>query len=315
MEMHRSSHPRYRNIVRVVLAATIIAACASPDTTPGVTSPPATTTTLPPPATETSLTTTATSGPVSPVGTPGDLVVVGDWGSGSAAQEEVAGAMSGYAENHEVAAILTTGDNFYSDDAEALSAPFDWAFADQIPFWVTWGNHDIESEERIGAIDRTFGTPPRWVTHRWGAIDVIILDSNQITSPGQARYFISEMLASTRPVIVALHHPPYSCSHHGSTTDVVNSMVQLLDDDVVMVVAGHDHNYQRFENAGVAYVVSGGGGRALYELQECPANHPAMLAGESIHHFVALHQEPGSIVLTAVDIDGDVFDSVSIPLP
>ncbi|MFZ0012556.1 MAG: metallophosphoesterase [Acidimicrobiia bacterium] len=313
MEKRGSPHSRYRRIFGLLVAGVLLAGCSSPATT--TSTPAVTVTTLPSPTTAPPVPTTTSSETVSPEEHPGDLIVVGDWGSGTVSQTEVAVAMSAYAADHDVAAILTTGDNFYSDDATSLSAPFDWAFADQVPFWVTWGNHDIESERRIAAIDLMFGNPPRWVTHRWGAVDVVILDSNQITSPSQARFFLSEMLASTRPAIVALHHPPYSCSHHGSTTDVVNSMVQLLDDDVVMVVAGHDHNYQRFESSGVSYVVSGGGGRALYDLQDCPANHPPMIAGAAIHHFVVLHQEGKSMSLNAIDIDGDVFDSVSIPLP
>jgi hypothetical protein len=55
------------------------------------------------------------------------LLVIGDWGSGTLPQGAVAGAMMRYAEDNAVEAILTTGDNFYSDDAEFLMHPFGWA--------------------------------------------------------------------------------------------------------------------------------------------------------------------------------------------
>ena len=244
-----------------------------------------------------------------------DLLVVGDWGSGTLPQGAVAGAMQRYAESTDVAAVLTTGDNFYSDNADFLMQPFEWVEESGIPFWLTWGNHDIETETREQVVDDVFDSPPRWTTYEWGPIDVIILDSNQVDSIPQAAFFLNAMAASDRPTIVSLHHPPYSCSHHGSTTDVVNQFVGVLDDDIFLVLAGHDHSYQRFENEGVSYVVTGGGGRALRPLTECPENHPERLAGAEAFHFVALHQTETTVDLFAIDVNGDVIDEVSLELP
>ena len=242
----------------------------------------------------------------------GDLLVVGDWGSGTLPQGAVAGAMERYATDNLVEAILTVGDNFYLDDPELLMAPFSWT-AD-IPFWITWGNHDVESDTRIAAMESTFDDPPRWTVWRWGSVDVLILDSNQITDLAQARFFVTAMAESSRPMIVTMHHPPYSCSHHGATTDVVNQLVGVFDEDVKLVLAGHDHNYQRFESVGVTYVVSGGGGRALYPVEQCPANHPELLAAAEVHHFLTLTQEPDGLHLTVYDVNGEVVDDVLIDL-
>jgi acid phosphatase len=246
---------------------------------------------------------------------PGQLLVVGDWGSGTLPQGAVAGSMQRHAEAHVIDAILTTGDNFYSDDTEFLMRPYGWVEEQEIPWWITWGNHDVESESRIEAIDETFGGPPRWVVYEWGRVDVVILDSNQVSSLEQAVFFLQSMAATDRPMIVALHHPPYSCSHNGSTIEVVNEMIGLLDDDVVLVLAGHDHNYQRFENAGVSYIVTGGGGQTLYELNECPDNHPEMLAGVELHHFLVIEQTDSSLEVWSVDVNGEVIERVSVPLP
>ena len=246
---------------------------------------------------------------------PGQLLVVGDWGSGTLPQGAVAGSMQRYAEAHVIDAILTTGDNFYSDDTEFLMRPYGWVEEQEIPWWITWGNHDVESESRIAAIDETFDSPPRWVVYAWGRVDVVILDSNQVSSLEQAFFFLQSMASSERPMVVALHHPPYSCSHYGSTIDVVNEMVGLLDDDVVLVLAGHDHNYQRFENAGITYIVTGGGGRDLYPLRDCPVNHPEQLAGAELYHFLALEQLDDEITVTAMDVNGSSIEEISIPIP
>jgi predicted phosphodiesterase len=246
---------------------------------------------------------------------PTDLIVVGDWGSGTLPEGAVAGAIQRYADENDVAAILTTGDNFYSDDWEFLMEPYGWAADYGVPFWITWGNHDVESETRIEAVEEAFDNPPRWAVYEWGSIDVIVLDSNQITSPQQALFFLDAMSDSHGPTIVAMHHPPYSCAHHGSTTEVVNQVVELLDDDVFLVLSGHEHVYQRFEHNRVAYVVTGGGGAATYELSDCPANHPEPLDGESTHHFPALEQTGTAIEVTAIDVNGGPVDEFEVPLP
>jgi predicted MPP superfamily phosphohydrolase len=71
-----------------------------------------------------------------------------------------------------------------------------------------------------------------------------------------------------KPLIVGLHHPPYSVdSHHGGS----EPMGKALDQAIAaagrapdLVLAGHVHNYQRFTRtiAGkqVTYIVSGNGG-------------------------------------------------------
>jgi predicted phosphodiesterase len=300
-----------RHRVVVVLMATVVATACAPSSSGEsiVDSDPSSGTT------RATVATTEVTGSTEVPPTSGSLLVVGDWGSGDDAEREVAAAMRSYSLTHKVDAILTTGDNFYSDDSQMLMEPYAWAEEETLPFWVTWGNHDVSSEDRIQTVDRAFASPPRWAVHDWDGLDVVILDSNQIGSIDQGLFFLNAMQSSQRPMIVALHHPPYSCSHHGSTVEVVNRWIGLLDRDVVLVLSGHDHNYQRFEQNGISFVVSGGGGRALYDLNECPPNHPEMLAGAAVHHFVALRHDDDTIVLDAIDADGVVFDSVSIGLP
>jgi hypothetical protein len=89
----------------------------------------------------------------------------------------------------------------------------------------------------------------------------------------------------------------------------------VFDDDVFLVLAGHDHNYQRFEHENATYVVTGGGGRSLYELEPCPDSHPERLAGSAQHNFVALRQTAGSIEVSALGIDLEIIDQVDIAFP
>lgn len=242
------------------------------------------------------------------------LLVVGDWGSGTDAQEDVAAQMAAYAQQRQIAAIVTTGDNFYSDNASELMQPFAWATDADIPFLISWGNHDVESRRRIELIDDTFGDPPRWWSHDWGPLDIVILDSTQVDSDQQRRFLVDTLTASDDPTIVVFHHPPYSCGSHGGTDGVLTEWVPHFDDDVFLVFSGHEHNYQHFESDDIAYLITGGGGRSLTELADCSDDHPRRIAGEAVHNFVAL-ELTDSLNVTAIDADGEVIDEFSIGLP
>ena len=241
-------------------------------------------------------------------------MVVGDWGTGTAPQGAVAGAMQRFADEHDVAAILTTGDNLLSDDAEFIMHPYGWVEEADLEWWITWGNHDVETESRIEVVEETFDDPPRWTILHWGNVDIVILDSNQADSEDQAAFLDAALADSSRPTIVVTHHPPYSCSTHGDTQGVGEEIVTAFDDDVFLMLSGHDHAFQRFESEQVTFIVSGGGGQQLYPIEECPADHPELLAGEELHHFVALTQDGGSIHVEAIDITGKVFDQTTLAL-
>jgi hypothetical protein len=240
--------------------------------------------------------------------------VLGDWGSGTADEKAVAVAMADFAEANPIHAVLTTGDNFYSDDAELLLEPMHWISDQGIEFWISWGNHDVETSRRVQVVEEALGSPPRWTVHEWGEVDVVILDSNQVSSADQLEFLTETMEGSDDPAIVVFHHPPLSCSSHGDTLSVLQNWVPRFDDDVVLVLSGHDHNYQRFEDSGISYVVSGGGGQTLYELTSCPADHPERLAGEMVHHFLVLAQDEEKISVGAVDVNGKNVDSFVVPL-
>jgi 3',5'-cyclic AMP phosphodiesterase CpdA len=243
------------------------------------------------------------------------LIVFGDWGARAPAQVEVAATMADRADELDVAAIVTTGDNFYSNDAESLMEPYEWASEQDIPFLVSWGNHDIETGTRSEIVNETFADPPRWVVHEWGKVDILILDSNQVEAPEQLDFITSALDSSNDPTMVVFHHPPFSCGVHGDTEAVIEAWVPLFDEDVFLVLNGHEHNYQRFAVDGVTYVVTGGGGSSLTELADCSDDHPDRLAGRAIHHFLTLEQRDDTLAVTALDLDGVVIDDVAITLP
>ena len=107
-----------------------------------------------------------------------------------------------------------------------------------------------------------------------GAVTIIALYSNVPAGghlePGQLDWLAQELQAANPrvPVIVGLHHPPYSVdAHHGGSQTMGDALDQAFRTSARtadMVISGHVHNYQRFTRKmggiEVPYIVSGNGG-------------------------------------------------------
>lgn len=298
-----------RNKGLALLLVTLSWACSSPSTGVSTTSAPST---VPTSATESP---TTTGGPGSTVSEeqPGAILVVGSWGSGTEPEGAVASAMERYAADAEIAAILTTGDNFFSEQVDFMMQPYEWATEAGIPFWLSWGERDIASEARVAAIESRFEAP-HWVVHPWGGVDVLILDSTQIESAEQTDFIVAEMARSDRPMIVVFHHPPYSCARHGDTESVIENWLPLFDDDVVLVLSGHHPTYQRFEDGDTTFGVSAGGGAGLSGVGDCPTGHPPLLAAAAMFHFLVMEQHDDRLVIEARDVGGNLLDEFEVGL-
>ena len=289
----------------------VVTACGGGNVTSSTTVSEATTTSTSGTTTSTAVGSTTTSSP--PSGRGETLLVVGDWGTGTAPEGAVAGAMQRFVEDHDVAAILTTGDNLLSDDAEFIMHPFGWVGEAGLEWWITWGNHDVETSTRIDIVNQTFADPPRWTTLGWGDVQILILDSTQPDSSEQLEYVETALAGSSEPTIVVFHHPALSCLSPDEAQDQ-NPFVTLFDDDVLLVLNGHEHNYQRFEADGVTYVISGGGGSPVSPIVECAAVGLERIAGEELHHFVALTQDDGELRIRAIDVNGAILDEATLVL-
>lgn len=112
--------------------------------------------------------------------------------------------------------------------------------------------------------------------------------SGGVIKADQAAWLASELTAAPAgvPLIVALHHPPYSIDayHGGSATmgEVLDTAFQTAGRVPDLVISGHVHDYQRFtrtlaDGATLPYVVSGNGG--YYNLHKFASG---TTAGESV---------------------------------
>lgn len=91
-----------------------------------------------------------------------------------------------------------------------------------------------------------------------------------VVQTDQAAWLAEELAAADRklPVIVSLHHPPYSVErvHGGSRAmeSLLDAAFEQAQRPADAVLSGHVHNYQRFtrplQGRDIPYIVAGGGG-------------------------------------------------------
>ena len=248
--------------------------------------------------------------------TPVRILAIGDLGTRTSDQFAVLDAMS----NVSYDLVLVAGDlayekgtlsdhenNFFSVYSEIMRS---------IPFFVISGNHDYAAD---GAVFReVFALPEngaphgreRWYSLDWGDIHIVALDTEQVDDV-QAQWLENALSANEKPWTIAfLHRPPYSSGKHGSTASVQSSFVPLFERyGVNLVLAGHDHNYERTKAVGgVTYVVTGSGGRGTRPVGSSSFTEYS----ESVAHFSHITVGGEDLSLHAIDASGTDFDAVVV---
>ena len=245
------------------------------------------------------------------------FVAFGDFGGGPA-QQAVADAMERWTVRHRVDALVTTGDNVYErGEPERFAAQLDRPYSElrrSRPLWVSLGNHDVTAGHGPEQL-RHLGLPDQPYARTLPGAQLLLLDSNRVDQ-GQTDWLERQLSGpGPRLRVVVFHHPVWSCSSHDSTEEIIQRWGPVLESHrVALVLNGHDHNYQRFSSPqGVTYVVTGGGGRSLYPLDDrCPAGTPPRVAEARRYHFTAVEVRGRSLVVTAVAEDDSVLDRVVI---
>jgi 3',5'-cyclic AMP phosphodiesterase CpdA len=229
----------------------------------------------------------------------------------------VARAMERWAATHRVDALVTTGDNVYErGEPELFAAQLDQpyqALRRRRPLWATLGNHDVTAGHGAEQL-RHLGLPELPYAKSLPGLQLLFLDANRVDQD-QASW-LDARLSGPGPDLraVVFHHPAWSCSVHDTSEQVGRHWVPVLEDHrVALVLNGHDHNYQRFVSpGGVTYVVTGGGGKGLYQVDRCATGTPRRAAAIVRHHFTAVEVRDGSLTVSAVGTDGAVLDRAVI---
>jgi 3',5'-cyclic AMP phosphodiesterase CpdA len=206
------------------------------------------------------------------------FAAIGDNGSGGRHAMAVATQMARTYEHLPFGLVALLGDIcYYGNLADRYDHVFRRPMAPLLDagvgFELAIGNHDAglrHSDEGIAEIEAELGllgTPGRYYSTTHGPADFFYLDSSEPgvfgpDAPTQWEWLDDTLAAATSQWrIVCLHHPLYSSGRHGSTLGARRRLEPILRrHHVDLVLAGHDHHYERTHPVdGITYVVSGGG--------------------------------------------------------
>ena len=250
------------------------------------------------------------------------FVAVGDNGSGGRQAMAVAAQMARNYQHAPFGLVALLGDicyygNFEDRFEDVFARPMGPLIDAGVGFELAIGNHDAalrHSDEGLAEIDaelRLLGTPGLYYVTTHGPADLFYLDSSVPGLLGPAasrqREWLDDTLSSSRSQwrIVLLHHPPYSSGRHGSTPGAREVLAPILRRHRVdLVLAGHDHHYERTHPIdGTTYVVSGGGCKTT-----AVGRSTFTAVAESTLEFIRIDIHDDRLTVRAVRADGSTAD-------
>lgn len=179
------------------------------------------------------------------------------------------------------------------------------------------GNHDISGRNYF----QRYFLHDLWAADRnyfvldWGNLRLLVLDTGIECRDGCAQYAFAERALREgqrrgQLMAIMLHYPPYSSGEHGSQLEVQRPVAALAKKHgVELVIAGHDHDYERTRSIdGTTYMVSGSGGAPIRPVS--PRSFTAEARTEP--HYVLVDVESDRMILRAVNLQGDTFDTYVI---
>lgn len=194
------------------------------------------------------------------------FLVVGDTGTGSKQQKELADVMVQYRRMFPYEFALMLGDNMYgSEKAEDYRRKFEDVYKplldDKVKFYAALGNHD-ESNQRF--YEKFNMNGEEYYHFNKGNASFYALNSNYMDKK-QVEWLTDKLSKDTSEWKIAFfHHPPYSSGGKHGSSDELREIVEpiFLRYGVNVVLAGHEHFYERLKpQKGIYYFISGAGGK------------------------------------------------------
>lgn len=188
--------------------------------------------------------------------------------------------------------------------------------------YTTVGNHELTDGAGL-AYAQYFGpadmppaeTRPEHLddTARWGNTRFFFINGMVSYASGVDRRWLENALAAADDEkglvwrIVVVHHGPWSSGPHGNNARLHDAgVVALLKRHKVdLVLAGHDHIYERGWDDGLAYVVSGGGGAPPYRIK---SRLPQTRSAEAVRHFVDVGVSSSALQIVATRSDSSIIE-------
>jgi 3',5'-cyclic AMP phosphodiesterase CpdA len=181
-----------------------------------------------------------------------------------------------------------------------------------IPFMPASGNHDYRTMQGAPFRD-VFNLPgtEKWYSYDYGRVHFVALDT-EADYTTQAQWLEEDLAKTELPwKILYMHKPMYSSGMHGSDTTLRSKIEPIAEKyGVQLILAGHDHDYERMKpQNGIAHVVTGGGGVGTRSVGTSSFTALAV----DVIHFVYVEVGVDELVLHAIDAAGKEFDSMVVP--
>jgi hypothetical protein len=246
------------------------------------------------------------------------FAIVGDFGSGEKPQYELARQMARFHEKFPFDFVLTMGDNLYGGESaedfkRKFEEPYKVLLDSGVKFYASLGNHDNPNERFYKPFNMN---GRRYYDFRRGNAAFFALDSNYM-DPEQLSWLRKELTNSDAQwKICYLHHPLYShAKMHGSDTDLRKTLEPLIRETGVRVVlAGHEHVYERIKpQGGIYYFVLGNSGELrLHDLRPSPDTEKGFDTDRS---FAAFEVTNDGLYFQVISRTGATVDSGAVPSP
>jgi len=220
--------------------------------------------------------------------------------------------------------ILQSGDLVADGDDSALWATFfhiEVNLLGQAAFFPALGNHEHNSRQFYDILQKE----KPYYSFDWGNAHFAVIDSDigNVSKVESVRaafweeqtHWLEDDLKAHQTAdfrFVAAHHPPYTAvaSRQGDNPHMTALTPMLEQYHVAAGFFGHDHNYQHYLQNGIHYIVSGGGGAPLYDVDVPPPGITVKVA--SIENFVSVHVDGAVAHVQTITIDGKVLDEFEL---
>ncbi len=262
----------------------------------------------------------APTGTVYTVAAAGDIATSGSSSSGAAATARTVTSLN-------TTAVLTLGDNAYPDgtaaDFSTKYGPTWGAFRNKT--WPSPGNHEYRTSGASGYFGYFSGrvNGKAYYAVNIGRWRVYSLNSEIPTGAGsaQATWLRNDLSANVagKHVLAYWHKPRFACGEHPANTVMSGVWATLDAAGADVVLAGHNHSYERFapmtssgsrSSSGMRSFVVGTGGAPLHAVASaCPNREKAYAGGYGV---LKLTLDPASYSWKFVGTDGVVRDSGTV---
>jgi phosphodiesterase/alkaline phosphatase D-like protein len=187
----------------------------------------------------------------------------------------------------------------------------------KVSFYPTLGNHEHNMRQYYD-----FFQVPAYYSFTWGNAHFTMIDSdlaNVSTSETARQAFWKEQTSWLEDDLrknqnadfrfVIAHHPPMTAveSRQGANPHMT-ALIPLFEQmHVTAALFGHDHNYQHYLKDGIHYIISGGGGAPLYDVNKPPAGITQKVV--STENFLRIRAEGKVMHVDAIDGSGEKIES------